>query len=194
MRATNEETAFKAELVSFIPHMRAFARSLCRDLSEAEDIAQDALTSAWASRHRYTPGTNLRAWLFTIVRNQFYSTRRRAWRTAQLDPATAERTLMANDNPTATLELDELRRALAMLSDQQREALILVAAGGLSYEEASEICRVAVGTVKSRVSRARDKLACIYADGSFGRDDQRPSVAMSAIVEQAKAYQKLRSA
>ena len=183
------DDTFKADLVAFIPHMRAFARSLCRDPSEAEDIAQDALASAWAKQSSFTPGTNLKAWLFMIVRNRFYSGKRRDWRSTALDPEMAERTLLANDNPTAVLELDDLRRALARLSDDQREALILVGAGGLSYEEASEVCGVAVGTVKSRVSRARSTLAAIYEGGVFEADGLAPSAAMAKIFHEVECYQ-----
>jgi RNA polymerase sigma-70 factor (ECF subfamily) len=119
-----------------------------------------------------------------ILRNQFYSEKRRSWRASPLDPDVAERTLVAVTSPSAGLELDELRRAMAMLPDEQREALILIGAGGLSYEEASEICGVAVGTVKSRVSRARDRLALIYAEGEIAADGGAPSAAMSDIFRQ----------
>lgn len=183
------EATFKAELVALIPHMRAFARSLCGDPSEAEDIAQDALANAWAKRASFMPGTKFKAWLFMIVRNRFYSNKRRDWRTTELDPETAERTLVANDNPTAILELDDLRRALSTLSDDQREALILIGAGGLSYEETAEICGVAVGTVKSRVSRARASLIAIYNDGVFDTDGLAPSGAMAAIFREVEDYQ-----
>src|SRR5688572_21359009 len=111
-----QETAdevFKAELVALIPQMRAFSRSLCLHMAEAEDLAQEGLAKAWASRGSYQPGTNLKAWTFMILRNQFYSDKRRSWRSTQLDPETAERTLVAVSNPIASLELDEVRRALA---------------------------------------------------------------------------------
>ncbi|WP_312166187.1 sigma-70 family RNA polymerase sigma factor [Phenylobacterium sp.] len=173
---------FKTELTALIPQMRAFARSLCRDATAADDLAQDALLKAWNNRTSYEPGTNMKAWTFMILRNQFYSDKRRSWRSSQLDPEVAERTLEAASNPMASLELDEVRRALACLPDDQREALILIGAGGLSYEEVSEICNCAIGTIKSRVSRARDRLATIIEDGSYGRDDIRPSRAMDTII------------
>jgi RNA polymerase sigma-70 factor (ECF subfamily) len=184
----NPEDEFRSELVGLIPQLRAFARSLCNNAAEAEDLAQDALAKAWASRSSFTIGTNMKAWSFMILRNQFYSDKRRAWRSTQLDPEVAERTLVAVTDPTAGLELDELRRALGMLPDDQREALILIAAGGLSYEEASEICGVAIGTVKSRVSRARDRLALIFADGGIREDDIQPSAAMATIFGQFDGY------
>jgi RNA polymerase sigma-70 factor (ECF subfamily) len=173
---------FKTELTALIPQMRAFARSLCRDATAADDLAQDALLKAWNNRASYQPGTNMKAWTFMILRNQFYSDKRRSWRSSQLDPEVAERTLEAASNPMASLELDEVRRALACLPDDQREALILIGAGGLSYEEVSEICGCAIGTIKSRVSRARDRLATIIEDGSYGQDDILPSSAMATII------------
>ncbi len=173
---------FKSELTALIPQMRAFARSLCRDATAADDLAQDALLKAWNNRASFEPGTNMKAWTFMILRNQFYSDKRRSWRSSQLDPEVAERTLEAASNPIASLELDEVRRALACLPDDQREALILIGAGGLSYEEVSEICGCAIGTIKSRVSRARDRLSTIIENGSYGQDDILPSSAMATII------------
>ena len=170
---TLADDAFKTELTGLIPQMRAFARSLCRDAVAADDLAQDALLKAWNNRSSYQAGTNMKAWTFMILRNQFYSDKRRSWRSTQLDPEVAERTLVAVSNPIASLELDEVRRALAMLPEDQREALILIGAGGLSYEEVSEICGCAVGTIKSRVSRARNRLQValdIKGPGDYGPD------------------------
>jgi RNA polymerase sigma-70 factor, ECF subfamily len=176
------DPAFETELTGLIPQMRAFARSLCGDATEADDLAQQALLRAWAKRDSYEPGTNMRAWVFMIVRNQFYSEKRRSWRASQLDPAVAEATLVAVDDPTAALSLDEVRRAVTLLPEEQREALILIAAGGLAYEEAAEICGVAVGTMKSRVSRARDRLALILENGAQPEDGGLPHNAMASIL------------
>ena len=176
------DETFKGELITLIPQMRAFARTLCGDMTMAEDLAQDALLRAWNKRGSYEPGTNLKAWTFMILRNQFYSDKRRSWRSTPLDPETAERTLIATSNPIASLELDEVRRALNLLPDDQREALILIGAGGLSYEEVSAICDCAIGTIKSRVSRARDRLALILAEGSYGDDKVLPHNAMATIL------------
>ena len=181
---SSSDDVFKDDLVALIPHMRAFARSICNNPTEADDLAQDGLAKAWASRASFEPGTNMKAWTFMIIRNQFYSLKRRSWRSTHLDPEMAENTLVAVTNPTSGLELDELRRALSMLPDDQREALILIGAGGLSYDEASEICGVATGTIKSRVSRARDRLALIYAEGVIDEDGLAPSNAMSSILRQ----------
>lgn len=177
---------FSADLIGIAPHVRAFARMLCSgNRAEAEDLAQEGLIKAWRAQSSFTPGTNLKAWCFMIVRNQFYSDKRRSWRMQPLDPETAEQTLVATSNPMDALELDELRRALTILPDSQREALILIAAGGLSYEDAAEIVGAAVGTIKSRVSRARDSLARVYAEGELPRDGELPSAAMASILKEA---------
>src|SRR3954463_10551087 len=146
------EAAFKAELVALIPHLRAFARTLAGDPAAADDLAQDAMMKAWDARGSYQMGTNMKGLTFMILRNQFYSDKRRSWRSTQLDQEAAERTLVAIDDPASPLALDELRLSIAKLPPEQREALILVGAGGFAYEEAADICGCAVGTVKSRVS------------------------------------------
>jgi RNA polymerase sigma-70 factor (ECF subfamily) len=161
-----DEKDFRDQLVAVIPHLRAFARSLCKDPTQADDLAQEALAKAWKARASFEPGTSLKAWTFMILRNQFYSEKRRSWRNAPLDAEVAENTLLANDNPTAPMELLELRAALNKLPDDQREALILVGAGGMAYEEAAQVCQVAVGTIKSRVSRARKALEVIMEQTS----------------------------
>ena len=159
--AAAAEVSFREQLVSVIPHLRAFARSLCRDPTQADDLAQEALAKAWKARASFEPGTSLKAWTFMILRNQFYSEKRRSWRTTSLDAEVAENTLVASDNPSAPMELLELRAALNKLPDDQKEALILVGAGGMAYEEAAQVCQCAVGTIKSRVSRARRALEVI---------------------------------
>ncbi len=152
---------FKAGLLELIPFLRAFARSLCGNPDIADDLAQETLVKAWQSRATFAPGTNLKAWLFTILRNQFYSDRRRAWRQAPWDQDAAERIPGASEEQSWAAELSDTARALTSLSDEQREALILVGAGGFSYEAAAQICNCAVGTVKSRVARARKTLLSI---------------------------------
>jgi RNA polymerase sigma-70 factor (ECF subfamily) len=152
---------FKAGLIELIPFLRAFARSLCGNPEMADDLAQETLVKAWQARDMFAPGTNLKAWLFTILRNQFYSDRRRAWRQAPWDQDAAERIPGSAGEQTWAAELSDTARALTSLSDEQREALILVGAGGFSYEDAAAICHCAVGTVKSRVARARKTLIAI---------------------------------
>jgi RNA polymerase sigma-70 factor (ECF subfamily) len=183
---TQEDQAFKRELISLIPHLRAFARTLAGDPAAADDLAQDAMLKAWDARASFQMGTNMKAWTFMILRNQFYSEKRRAWRQTQLDQEAAERTLIAVDDPEAPVALDELRMGLGQLPHEQREALILVGAGGFAYEEAAEICGCAVGTVKSRVSRARRALQAILDEGAYQRDGGSASDAMRVILEDAE--------
>ena len=184
--APQSEAAFKRELVALIPHLRAFARTLCGDAASADDLAQEAMMKAWVARQSFQMGTNMKAWTFMILRNQFYSEKRRSWRQIQLDQDAAERTLVAVDNPESPVALDELRLGLNMLPAEQREALILVGAGGFAYEEAAEICNCAVGTVKSRVSRARKALQAILDSGDYDRDGRAAGEAMTAILADAE--------
>ncbi|MBU4434300.1 MAG: sigma-70 family RNA polymerase sigma factor [bacterium] len=180
------DTTFKRELVTLIPHLRAFARTLTGDATAADDLAQDAMMKAWDARASFQLGTNMKAWTFMILRNQFYSEKRRSWRQSQLDQDAAERTLVAVDDPEAPVALDELRLGLGMLPAEQREALILVGAGGFAYEEAAAICGCAVGTVKSRVSRARRALQAILEAGAYDRDGRSASDAMGSILADAE--------
>jgi RNA polymerase sigma-70 factor, ECF subfamily len=180
------DEAFRRELVVLIPHLRAFARTLCGDPTAADDLAQDAMLKAWDARASFEMGTNMKAWTFMILRNQFYSEKRRSWRQTQLDQEAAERTLVAVDDPEAPVALDELRQGLAMLPLEQREALVLVGAGGFAYEEAAAICECAVGTVKSRVSRARRALQGILESGAYTRDGSSAGEAMSTILAHAE--------
>ncbi len=189
-KPTLDDQAFKSELAGLIPHLRAFARSLCGNATAADDLAQEAMLKAWKARDSYQSGTNLKAWTFTILRNLFYSEKRRSWRRQQLDPEVAEATLIANDDPSSAMDLLALRTGLTILPEDQREALILVGAGGLSYEETAEICGCAVGTIKSRVSRARKALAEIIdkTDSGFAGDGKlRASEAFDDIMKQAEA-------
>jgi RNA polymerase sigma-70 factor, ECF subfamily len=181
------------ELTALIPQMRAFARSLCHDRAEADDLAQDALASAWRHRSAYTPGTNLKAWVFRILHNKFYSDHRRSWRSLQLDPGLAEQTLIAVSNPAAALELDDVRRAMLELCDEQREALTLVGVSGLSYAAAAAVCGCAEGTVKSRVSRARQRLLTILS-GATLRDRSRVAGGLIAtMIADAEALRRGRA-
>jgi RNA polymerase sigma-70 factor, ECF subfamily len=159
---------------------------LCGDATAADDLAQDAMLKAWDARASFQMGTNMKAWTFMILRNQFYSEKRRSWRQTQLDQEVAERTLVAVDDPEAPVALDELRQGLGMLPPEQREALILVGAGGFAYEEAAAICNCAVGTVKSRVSRARRALQGILETGDYDRDNASAGDAMATILAHAE--------
>ncbi|MCW8844067.1 MAG: RNA polymerase sigma factor [Rhodobacteraceae bacterium] len=151
------------DILEHLPSMRAFAMSLTRNRSSADDLVHDSIVKAWKNFDKYQQGTNLRAWLFTILRNTFYSQRRKAkHEVADVDGALAA-TLSVKPQHDGRLALADFEKAFAKLPDEHREALILVGASGMSYEEAAETCGVAVGTVKSRVNRARKKLAELMA-------------------------------
>src|SRR3984957_4408709 len=126
----SENPDFKTEMLGLVPFLRAFARSLTGNQEAADDLAQETLVKAWQSRSSFIAGTNLKAWLFTILRNQFYSDRRRAWRQAPWDQDAAERIPGGGEDQLHSAELSDTVRALKHLSDEQREALILVGAGG----------------------------------------------------------------
>jgi len=149
----------KADLVAAIPNLRAFAVSLCGSADRADDLVQETLVKAWSSLASFTEGTNLTAWLFTILRNIHYSDFRKRRREApDPDGAIAAR-LVSLPAQNAHMDFLDFRTALQKLPLDQREALILVAASGLSYEEAAAICNCRPGTMKSRVNRARNRLA-----------------------------------
>jgi RNA polymerase sigma-70 factor (ECF subfamily) len=162
--APNAADEFRARLLELIPHLRAFAHTLCGNRDVADDLAQESIANAWAARASFQPGTNLKAWLFVIQRNAFYSAHRRKWRQVDWDDDAMGRVLVAPASQQASAELMDLRRAMAMLVDEQREALILVGAGGFTYQEAAAICGCATGTMKSRVCRARRELASLMGD------------------------------
>jgi RNA polymerase sigma-70 factor (ECF subfamily) len=146
------------DMVALVPQLHTFARSLTRDGVRADDLVQEALMRAFNNIDRFRPGTNLKAWLFTIVRNEHYSQlRRRKFEAHGIDTDMLPEPSVPPDHD-GKLELRDLNRALASLSPGQRTALILVSASGFSYEEAAAICGCAVGTIKSRVARARETL------------------------------------
>lgn len=149
------EDEFKAQMLALLPSLRAFARGLCRDRDLADDVTQEAIARAWAARDSFTPGTNFRAWMFMIVRNQFYTSKRKSARMTSWDPEAAERILVQKPTQEMNLHVRDVSSALDKLPAQQREIVLLVAAAGMSYEEASEIAGCSLGTVKSRLARAR---------------------------------------
>ncbi len=146
-------------LVSAVPNLRAFAISLTGNYHFAEDLVQETLLKAWAHRDRFEPGTNLRAWLFTILRNTYFSEFRKRRREVQDVDGEKAAQLATPPEQHGHLDLADFRAAMKQLSSDQCEALLLVGAEGFSYEEAAEITGCAVGTVKSRVNRARVRLA-----------------------------------
>jgi RNA polymerase sigma-70 factor (ECF subfamily) len=165
--ATLSDADFKRALTDVAPHLRAFARALsgCRD--RADDLAQEAMLRAWAARNRYSAGTNFKAWTFTILRNHFYSEARRSRFHGEYDEIAAERILRAPAPQEGAIELGDVLRALTVIPENYREALILVAAGNLSYEEIASICGIALGTVKSRICRARAMLSQVIESGQL---------------------------
>lgn len=153
------DDAFRANLIGSIPPLRAFAISLTGNVDRADDLVQETLLKAWANRESFEPGTKLKAWLFTILRNEFYT----AFRKRRREVEDADGAIAANvgvrPEQDGHMDLTDMQHALGQLPMDQREALLLVSASDMSYEEAAVICGVAVGTIKSRVNRARARLA-----------------------------------
>jgi RNA polymerase sigma-70 factor, ECF subfamily len=151
-------SSWRDEVVGLIPALRAFAWSLSHNGSDADDLVQDTLIKAWTNRDKFEPGTNLRAWLFTILRNTYYTNVLRRRREVRDETGEYAGGLRAPPTQDWSVAMRSLQVALQQLPDEHREALILVGAAGLSYEEAAEICGCALGTIKSRVNRARARL------------------------------------
>lgn len=166
---------FKEHLAQVIPHLRAFGRSLSGSRDMADDLVQETLLKAWAARKRFQAGTNMRAWTFIILRNLFLSQMRRARFKGEWDDVTAAKILAAPASQDRHVELGDMQRALLHLPQPQREALILVGAGGFAYEEAAEICGCAVGTIKSRVARGRVALEALLSGGKLPSRRQHKS-------------------
>ena len=188
MEATPE---FRSALVDCIPHLRAYARSLARNRDRADDLVHDAAVRALAAAHQFTAGSNFKAWLFTILRNAHYNQARKGlWRHAPLNEVTGAKRAIA---PTqeAALEFCDFRRAFGRLSDDQREVLMLIGASGISYEEAAKICNCAVGTIKSRVSRAREGLTRLLSEDALSRRAEFAPIAQASPIE---VLQKVRPA
>ena len=183
------EAAFRQDLTALIPNMRAFARTLTGNAASADDLAQEALMKAWRNRSGFQAGTNLKAWTFMILRNQFYTDRRRDWRSLPLDQEVAETTLVAVDDPSAAIEVEELRQALNHIPTTQREAIVLVGAGGLSYEDAARVCGCPIGTMKSRVSRARTALVALLETGGFARRSEPAGQAVGSLMSEVEGLQ-----
>jgi RNA polymerase sigma-70 factor (ECF subfamily) len=156
-------------LLGAIPALRAFAFSLTYDLDRSDDLVQDTLVRAWTKAGSFRRGTNLTAWLFTILRNLFYSEQRKRKREVEDADGVHAARLASLPEQEVRMEMAQFQEALNLLPHSQREALILVGAQSFTYEEAAEICGVAVGTIKSRVSRARVRL--IEALGMVGTGD-----------------------
>ena len=166
---------WREEVIALIPALRAFAWSLSHNSADADDLVQETLIKAWAHRAKFEPGTNLRAWLFTILRNTYYTAVVRKRREVADADGKHAATLSSAPTQDWSIAVRSLQAALQRLPDEHREALILVGAAGLTYEEAAEICGCALGTIKSRVNRARARLLRIMdadeASDTFAQDD-----------------------
>jgi RNA polymerase sigma-70 factor (ECF subfamily) len=155
---TGTGESWRDDVIALIPALRAFAWSLSHNAADADDLVQDALIKAWTHRSKFEPGTNLRAWLFTILRNTYYTNVMRRRREVADEDGNLAASLTVAPTQEWTVAMRALQAALRRLPDEHREALILVGAAGLTYEEAAEICGCALGTIKSRVNRARARL------------------------------------
>jgi RNA polymerase sigma-70 factor (ECF subfamily) len=173
-------TSFRDGLLAEIPNLRAFAMSLCGKSDRADDLVQEALVKAWAAQASFTPGTNLRAWVFTILRNVYFGELRKRRREVEDVDGAYAATLSVSGEQDARVDFTDFQKALAQLSPDQREVLTLIGASGFSYEEAAEICGVAVGTIKSRLNRARAKLAELLAIEAIS--DLGPEAVARAVV------------
>src|ERR1700744_3615970 len=174
------DPAIRDQVLSTVPSLRAFAISLCGNIDRADDLVQETLLRALSHIDSFEPGTNMPAWLFTILRNLFQSEYRKRRREVEdADGRYADR-LKSHPEQNGRVEFEEFRTALAKLPSDQREALILVGASGFSYEEAANICGCAVGTIKSRVNRARTRLAEIMSIDSV--DDFGPDHTTRAVL------------
>ncbi len=151
-------SSFREELIAEMKNLRAFAISLSGSVSVADDLVQETLLRAWSKSDKFQLGTSLRAWLFTILRNIYYSNYRKRSREVQDTDGLYARRVIVSGDQEAHLDLEDFRKAMATLPPEQREVLTLVGASGLSYEEAAAICQVEIGTIKSRLSRARARL------------------------------------
>ena len=168
-----EGTSFKREMLATLPSLRAFAVSLTGKHDKADDLVQDTVMKAWAKQSSFQMGTNIKAWLFTILRNEFYSQMRKRGREVQDSDGVFTERLSVHPSQYGSLDLEDFKKALSQLPDDQREAIILIGASGFSYEEAAAICDCAVGTMKSRVSRARSRLGellQISGEADYGPD------------------------
>src|SRR6186997_263491 len=174
------DASVREAVLAAVPSLRAFAISLCGNVDRADDLVQETLLRALANINSFQPGTNMSAWLFTILRNHFRSEYRKRRREVEDGDGSYAETLKSHPEQYGRVEFEEFRTALAKLPPDQREALVLVGASGFSYEEAAAICECAVGTIKSRVNRARTRLSELLSID--GADDFGPDHTTRAIM------------
>jgi RNA polymerase sigma-70 factor (ECF subfamily) len=175
--------SFKRDLLATLPSLRAFAVSLTGRHDKADDLVQDTIMKAWAKQSSFELGTNIKAWLFTILRNEFYSQMRKRGREVQDTDGVFTERLSVHPAQYGSMDLQDFRKALDSLPPDQREAVILIGASGFSYEEAAEICNCAIGTMKSRVSRARARLQELLKVS--GEADYGPDAVSAQVTNQA---------
>ncbi len=161
-----------AAILQCLPNLRAFAISLTGDMDRADDLVQETITRALAHLHQFEPGTSMQGWLFTILRNQFHTTYRKRRREIEDPDGIIAGQVVIPPEQGGHLDLQDLQSALAKLPPQNREALLLVSAEGMSYEEAAQVCGINIGTIKSRVNRARTMLSTLM--GLEGTRDVAP--------------------
>ena len=184
VRTSRRSQYMRDQLAAFLPHLRAFALHLTRDPVRSDDLVQSTLLRAWTNLDHFQHGTNLEAWLFTILRNCFYSEHRKhRWEVEDPEGGFARR-LMVQPEQESKLMLDDLHEALTHLTLEQRKALLLVVEHGETYEDAAALCGVAVGTLKSRVNRARTQLAEMMQ--MENRHDLGPDRLMQAALQHSK--------
>ena len=174
---------FRSQIIAAIPGLRAFGLSLTARSDKADDLVQETLMKAWKHHDSFQHGTNMKAWLYTILRNEFYSQLRKRKREVEDADGFYSNKVAVHAEQDGHLDMADLRIALAKLPEDQREAIILVGASGFSYEEAAAICSVAVGTIKSRVNRARARLVVLLQIGEnevFGPDARSEAVLINA--------------
>lgn len=174
-------TDISDQIIENLPDLRGFARSLTRNRDSAEDLVQETFAKALSNIDKFKEGTNLRAWLFTILRNHFYSTMRKGKREVEDTDGIAASKLIQVPNQEARMAFEEFREAFQKLPADQREALMLVGVNGFSYEEAAETCNCAIGTIKSRVNRGRVKLAEVMGM-SVGETIETPGIAAQSTM------------
>lgn len=182
----SDEQEFQRGLLTAIPRLRAFAIGLCGTTGLADDLVQETLLRAWANRSSFQLGTNMMGWLYVILRNGFYAEfRKRKHEVADVDGQHAAMMVTAPAQE-GHIEFGEFRAALLRLPPDQREALLLVGSSGLSYEEAAKICQCAVGTMKSRVSRARTRLATLLVSEPPGQGSPAVKSVSECRIEEAE--------
>jgi RNA polymerase sigma-70 factor, ECF subfamily len=177
------EDTLRDRMLAAVPSLRAFAISLTNNRDRADDLVQDTLMRAWANIDKFERGTNLEAWLFTILRNRFHSEYRSRRREVEDADGSYAARLKTHPDQQSHLDYEDFRTALAKLPPDQREALLLVGAQGMSYEEAAEVCHVPLGTIKSRVNRARSRLTALLglnSEAEIGPDN----VTKAALAEE----------